>query len=237
MERICPKKFNTSHQGYFIHIWFMKNVVHKLHHFCSQKMLTYTWFQFVFHANVHYRALMVGGQNREIHIVLYMWTCCINLIWECSKHLWTSYETFYLQIIARCSWSWINICLKPRQNHVFQNFMCQTLTKRDNFSPNENFATFEHRMYGHLFVFNEHLILLTSYESWGDWKLVFFILIMLFQVPKNITSYGFFLVWVQVIVPCMIKLFEAPIIQFIMQFLKWYEVACFSKEHFEMSLL
>jgi hypothetical protein len=107
---------------------------------CSQiasllfsKMLTYTWFQFPFHANVNYEVLMMGRQNGEIHIVLYIWTCCINLIWECSKHLWTPYETFYLQILARCSWSWINICLKPRQDHVFQDVMCQTLTKRDIF--------------------------------------------------------------------------------------------------------
>ncbi len=97
--------------------------------------------------------------------------------------------------------------MKPRQNRIFQDFICLTLTKRDIFLQ---MKTLQHWMYDHLLTFNGHLIFLASYEFWGGWKLVFFILILLFQVPKNTISYDFFLVWIQVIVPCDIRLFEAP---------------------------
>jgi hypothetical protein len=56
---------------------------------------------------------------------------------------------------------------ETKARSCFPRCYVPNVNKKGYFSPNEKFATFEHRMYGHLFVFNEHLNLLTSYESWG----------------------------------------------------------------------
>jgi len=56
---------------------------------------------------------------------------------------------------------------ETKARSCFPRCYVPNVNKKGYFFPNEKFATFEHRMYGHLFVFNEHLNLLTSYESWG----------------------------------------------------------------------
>jgi hypothetical protein len=58
--------------------------------------------------------------------------------------------------------------LETKAKSHFPIFCMLNTNKEGYFSPNENFATFEHRMYGHLLAFNEYLIFLTSYEFWGS---------------------------------------------------------------------
>ncbi len=57
--------------------------------------------------------------------------------------------------------------LETKAKSHFPRFSMLNTNKEGYFSPNENFATFEHRMYGPLLAFNEHLIFLGSYEFWG----------------------------------------------------------------------